>query len=574
MNRKVSDKTNTVMKYTRMILLLAATALGAAASAQQTGPGGIVFNHDQEWATDLAQIARPHVFGTARSMAMGGAFTSLGGDLSSMSLNPAGLGMYRRNELSLTPMLAFSSSDTEGLPVWRDKGSTRFAMANFGAAVNLFESSRRSLTSLTLGIGMNRVADFNARYSFSSESRFDPADPNRLMPTVADAFCTQLNYAEIFPDKEGHLGYMNPFIWPATLAYNGYVIDAEDEWVSGNRIGSNASVLHSSEVVTAGSINEFDLSLGANFDNVLYVGATIGIQSVHKRTDVSYQEEYGYFDNPDGVATRRDGSLLDDRLTYMNLWQRTVLDGSGVNFKLGAVLRPVAGLRLGVAFHTPTYYSLERSYRGDISSQEVPNVADPRTWTDHGDAVPEAQYDEGPNSWNFTSPARLLLGASYTFGQMAVLSVDYERDWYNGMRMKNVPYGSAFSLEDYKQEFKENFRATNALRVGLEVKPVPVLALRAGGGLTTSMLRDDDFYTDDIYSSLPVTLRSHYFSAGVGIALSRSVTLDLAYQYMAETLSRYQLFFYREGDTMSVESGAYETSLTRHFAAMTLSFRF
>lgn len=129
----------------------------------------------------------------------------------------------------------------------------------------------------------------------------------------------------------------------------------------------------------------------------------------------------------------------------MNLWQRTVLDGSGVNFKLGAVLRPVAGLRLGVAFHTPTYYSLERSYRGDISSQEVPNVADPRTWTDHGDAVPEAQYDEGPNSWNFTSPARLLLGASYTFGQMAVLSVDYERDWYNGMRMKNVPYGSAFS---------------------------------------------------------------------------------------------------------------------------------
>lgn len=557
------------------MLLLAATLLGAAAAAQNNGPGGIVFNHDQEWATDLAQIARPHAFGTARAMAMGGAFTSLGGDLTSMSLNPAGLGMYRRNEISLTPMLSFSASDTEGLPVWRDKGSTRFAMANVGAAVNLFESPSRSLTSLTLGVGLNRVADFNGRYSFSSESRFDPADRDRLMPTVADAFCIQMNDSGLFPDSEGRLGYMNPFLWPATLAYNGYVIDAGDgEWLSSNRIGSNASVLHSAEVATKGSVNEFDLSLGANFENILYVGATIGIQSVHKRTEVSYQEEYGYFDNPDGVATHRDGTLLDERLVYMNLWQRTVLDGSGVNFKLGAVVRPVAGLRLGVAFHTPTYYSLSRSYTGDISSQQVENIRDPRTATDHGDAVPEPQYDEGPNAWSFTSPARLLLGASYTFGRAAVLSVDYERDWYNGMRVKNLPYGSFFSPADYKREFKENFRATNTLRAGLEVKPLPVLALRAGGGFSTSMLRDDDFYTNDLYASLPVTLRSHYVSAGVGFLLSRTVTLDLAYQYMAESLSRYQLFFYREGDMMSVESGAYRTTQTRHFAAVTLGFRF
>ena len=31
-------------------------------------------------------------------MAMAGAFTSLGADLTSMAINPAGLGMYRHNE--------------------------------------------------------------------------------------------------------------------------------------------------------------------------------------------------------------------------------------------------------------------------------------------------------------------------------------------------------------------------------------------------------------------------------------------------------------------------------------------
>lgn len=557
----------------KRFLVAICLAAGFAATARaQSGLGGIVLNHDSEWATDFAQLSRTHTFGTARSMGMGGAFTSLGADLTSMTLNPAGLGMYRRNEISLTPMISVASSDTEGLPSWQGNGKTRFSMANIGMAINIFESPKSKLTSLTLGFGLNRVADFNTRYSFSSESRYDPSAPRHLMPTIADVFCKQMNVAGIFPDSEGRLGYMNPYIWPATLAYNGYVIDAENgEWISSNRIGSNASVLHSADVQTRGSINEFDLSLGANLNNILYVGATIGLQSVHKRLDVTCQEEYGYF-NTDGYAMDSEGRMLREQLDYMNLWQRTVLDGSGVNFKLGVIVRPVAGLRLGVAFHSPTFYSLERSYRADIGTRILSNTSDQVSTP--GDAVPEPSYDEGPNSWNFASPSRLLFGASYTFGKMAVVSVDYQRDWYNGIRMKNLPQGLYFSARDYKMEFKNNFRATNTVRAGIELKPHPVLALRAGGGYTDSMLRDDGFYTDDIYSSMPVSVSSYYLSAGLGFALSRVVSLDLAYQYMSEELSRYQLFFYREGPDFGVESGAYKTVQSRHFAALSLNFRF
>lgn len=93
--------------------------------------------------------------------------------------------------------------------------------------------------------------------------------------------------------------------------------------------------------------------------------------------------------------------------------------------------------------------------------------------------------DDGPNSWEFVSPSRLLFGASYTFGTFAIVSVDYERDWYNGIRVKNVPDGQPGFIiqpEEYKLEFKNNFCATNAVRAGLELKPLPVLALRVGGG--------------------------------------------------------------------------------------------
>ena len=41
--------------------------------------------------------------GTARSNALGGAMGSLGGDLSSNHINPAGLGFYKSSELLLTP---------------------------------------------------------------------------------------------------------------------------------------------------------------------------------------------------------------------------------------------------------------------------------------------------------------------------------------------------------------------------------------------------------------------------------------------------------------------------------------
>ena len=83
-------------------LIVCSTTVG-----QNLSFGGAVLNHDGVMAGELAQLSQTQPFGTARSMAMGGAFVSLGADLSSMSINPAGLGMYQHNELVLTPMMTF-----------------------------------------------------------------------------------------------------------------------------------------------------------------------------------------------------------------------------------------------------------------------------------------------------------------------------------------------------------------------------------------------------------------------------------------------------------------------------------
>ena len=583
------------MSLKRYLLMTLFSALLVPASAQQFG--GLALGQSDFLITDMVRYGQNDFsFGTARTSAMGGAFTSLGADLSSMALNPAGLGMYRSNEFSFTPLVNVSHASTDGTASWQNNNKTRFAFGNVGVALNVFESGSRALTSLTVGLGLNRVSDFNNRYSFSAESIFTPAPAGQdplLMPTIADIFSQQLNSWSVRPVSStvnGETNYslpigdMDPSVWPATLGYDGYMIDYNPNggvkpWQVG-RIGDNASVLHSMDVVNSGSINEFDISLGGNIKNIVYFGATIGIQSVYKRTAMTYQEEYGY---PDGVAQsyyNGTWSDLTEQLEMMNLYQRMVIDGSGVNFKLGVVVRPIGGLRVGMAFHTPTYYSLDYSYRAGITTrivqtEDIINNSGPIQGVEAGNDSPLAS-NEGPDSWNFSSPARLMFGASYTFGNFAIVSVDYERDWYNSIRMKHLPRYNELSAEDYKAEFKNNFQATNAIRVGAEIRPLPILAVRLGGGYTDSMLKDREAYTYGINSGMPVTYASHYISAGLGVALSHNVSLDLAYQNVSDKLNGYQLFFsrdYESGDLMTW-SGTYETSLTRHYISMTLNFRF
>lgn len=553
------------------------------------GFGGSVLNRDMLWASDFAQLSRTHLFGTARAMGMGGAFTSLGADLTSMALNPAGLGMYRGGEFSLTPLVTVAHASTDGTSSWQSNNRVRFAFANVGVALNIYESGSRKLTSLTLGLGLNRVADFNNRYSFSSESLFDPAS-GAYMPTIGDIFTQQLNSWGVRPNSSNQLLMpdLHPSVWPAALGYDGYMVDyfpdgGANPWGVA-RIGGNASVLHSMDVVNSGSINEFDISLGGNISNIVYFGATVGIQSVYKRTAMTYQEEYGYF-NTNGVAqslNRTDGTWqnLTEQLEMMNLYQRMTIDGSGVNFKLGVVVRPVKGLRVGVAFHTPTYYSLDYSYRAGITTnilktEDIASGKSPVQGVQAGNDSPTAS-NEGPDSWNYTSPARLMLGASYTFGNFAIVSVDYERDWYNSIRVKGVPRYNSLSSEDYKSEIRDCFQATNTLRAGVEVKPLPFLAVRLGGGYTGSMLKDRTRYANQVNGGMPVTCESRYVSAGLGLIFSRSVSLDIAYQNVADKLSSYRLFFSRDYNTgdMQTWTGAYDTSITQHYISMTLNFRF
>ena len=267
----------------RLIITLAAAATAAGASAQQWG--GLLMDKDLLMPTDMIELSQTQFnFGTARAMAMAGAFTSLGADLSSMSINPAGLGMYRHGDISITPMMSFARSKGNA-PEYGRNSRDRFSMANIGVVINAYEGSR-SLISLNVGFGYNRIADFNYDYGFVRQNQGG---------TIGDAYARQLNWSNLSKNDfyngggSGDWNWNNfaPEYWNAALAYRGFLIDQTDPDDPGTWkptwVGNNAGVDHYTMLRSKGSIGEYVLSVGANINNKIYIGASLGIQSVYQR---------------------------------------------------------------------------------------------------------------------------------------------------------------------------------------------------------------------------------------------------------------------------------------------------
>lgn len=548
----------------RITIIIASLLLTSwSAAAQGFESGGAVVDPSTITAFDLFNASQSQFsFGSARSAAMAGAFTSLGGDMASMAINPAGLGMYKKSEVTITPMMTFSRSSTSAAE-FEGNASNRFALGGVGLIFKLRESER-GVTAITLGLGYTRTADFNYQYSFATRGRAGGASIADLFAGTLQSSGVSVDYLRQNYDHEGYFKWQNidPTYWGATLGYLTGLTGSKDGVWGRDMIAPTAEVDQFTTIESRGSAGEYDISLGLNINNRLYIGATLGIPVLSVQRDIYYGESYHYSSEP----------ALDYRMDLFNYDQRSRIKGVGVNFKLGVIYAPIEGLRLGVAIHTPTYYSLTYKYAGGMTSdvKALNNKDDYQTDADGYLNPPLSEQtstlvDDGNYGWKYTTPTRLLFGASYSFLKRYTLSIDYERDWYNGMRIKHSPYGKGL----YDGYMKERFKGSNTLRVGVEARIIPQVAVRAGYGLWSGALHD----TDRIYSS-PVIYRTDYAGAGVGVALSKYFTIDVAYQYYHNRMTPYKTFFATDSNGLDVASATYRTTIDRHAAIVTLGVRF
>lgn len=547
----------------KRIVSFLAIVLASVVAVQAQNTSGLLLNRDILPASTLLSLSQRESMGTARSMAMGGAFTSLGGDMASFGYNPAGFGMYRRNEISATIGGVVAKAVNYNVYNSNDNSMFRMAINNIGASFKVYEGSGR-LTAVNFAFGYNKIADYN--YDMSYEGPATVSSLADAFSDIANANNLIINSNNKISDQRGYTDYeMNPYFWGAVMGYKGGLINKGANGWYPDEIAPGAQMSQHTSLQSRGSAGEFSFAFGFNINNIVYLGASLDLMTISRKQTI-YYDEYINYDGP-----QPDGATYPYLLRDFRYAQTMNLDGSGVGAKFGIVVRPVESLRVGFALHTPTYFSLAYGYRASLSSAAASIGSNPYGWEVINGNVYADEYtptlrDNNENRWRFTSPLRLLAGLSYAFGPYAIISADYEYSAHRALKWNSIPADTGYT----RSTLQNNLQGTHTVRGGIEVKPLPWLSLRAGGGYKTKVLTNS---YDFVAFSEPVADKMWYASAGLGFRLGDVTSIDLAYQYRNTRYTDYYTFYTQLGDIPNA-SPLYGLDIINHNVAVTFAFRF
>ncbi len=434
---------------------------------------GAVVSIEAQNEMQALRFSQYNPFGTARFSAQGGAIGALGSDLSSLVVNPAGLGFYRSSEFSFSPSFYSVNTNTEFNGQHMSDGRTVFNLGSIGM-VNAFPSKRKKgFVNAAFSLGYNTLVNFNNHTSIlginDNSSLLDDftwhanASPNDLDP-----------YYEELAFETGLMPYDSV---------------AGEYWHDMQLDGYGQQLSRQSQ--QSGYIGEYSIAGAFNFGNLLYFGATAGFHSVRFYEDIYHME------------TDLDNHVIDFDQFQFREFNST--RGWGYTFRFGMILRPFQMLRVGASVQLPTYYYLTDEKYTDMASR----------W-DNSSGIADASYSSPNGIYNYRlkSPLRANAHASLILFKMATFSVSYEFVDYSSAKLD----ASDYKFMDENDEIRRGFQAAHNLRAGAEVRLGSVY-LRAGGQHLMSPFTDTRNNAE-----------SWIYSGGLGFR-TKQFNVDLSYAY-------------------------------------------
>ena len=467
---------------------------------------------------DALRFSQTYQQGTARSAAMGGAFGALGGDLSVLATNPAGMSIYKDGEFSFTPCFGNITTNTTINGFDKEDSKFNFKMSNFGFVTSHHNGNEGGFSGFAFGMTFNRLNDFSAnnrvygRNDNSSHLDLWSEDSRGTNPD-------RLYWANFLP-LEAQL--MN-------------IVDSTD-WVYSNmfhRAGASYGEYQKFVQTVKGGINSWDFAFSGVYAEKIFFGASLGIQSVNYKNVATYSEldindvvDFNDFDFKEEVHMR----------------------GSGINFKAGLIYKPVNFLRFGAAIHTPTFYSLTNKYYYHLNAVFDSDI----------DIAPQDKISDNMDyEFRFTSPFKAILSGAFIVPNYGLISVDYEYvDYTKAKYETNEEDNHDFDAEN--TNIKEKFKATKNLRIGIEGL-VGQISLRGGYAMYGN---PNKFVADDIQRQI--------ISAGIGFR-GDGFYLDFAGTYHIYNTEEY---LYGSPMYSDLPSQSYTVDRNHLYIMATLGFKF
>jgi hypothetical protein len=513
---------------------------------------------------DAYTLSNTGLSGTARSIAMGGAFGALGGDISVISSNPAGLGIYRSSEISGSLDLSMIKTSTNWNGESADQNKTRFAPNNFGFEL-YFPTSSGSIRNWNLGFSYNRIKNFNRRYRMSNEGQmYSMADYTAWIASNAFGIGEGITKNEFennpYDNKNlaghwlpilGYDNYFNHYVGGPNEYQSAFGYMKDDKW---NMISPYRNDLSVNE---SGHMAEYNVGFGMNISNFMFLGASVSVTDINYKYTSFYDESFVY------------NETKDDNL-YLENWLNT--EGSAVSVNVGAIVN-LQLLRLGVAYNSPRWYNMTDyfdaragSYNNDYEQPAF------ETW------IPENSYNE----YRFSTPGKWVFSGALILGQSALISADYELANYKEMNYsdRNDSSGMDFPANEH---IDKHYTWAHTLKLGAEIKVTPQFAVRAGYMTQTSPMRkalynnQDEVFPSGTIPHFTVTSKpTKYYTAGFGYRFTPNFYMDLACVYLnnnAEVYAFSNTDMYGNGNDLVKSIPASLKTKTTHLA-LTLGYKF
>ena len=501
---------------------------------------------------------RQNPSGTARTLGLGGAGSTLGADFGSITNNPAGLGFYTKSEITFTPGLGYGRTSSSQIANTAAQGTSfpeqaqtanNFHVANAGivfTSSQLDDKNQRAWRGGSFALGFTRLADFNQVVGYQATTDDGHSlfqlfrEPNRQTDyTTTDYQSATRKISQQYTDSRtaGSQYYnLDGLAYGTGLAMQVNTLNPLTGSAKGDSIRHITTPLRSGSITqrglveSKGSLSQFDLGYGGNFRNKLYIGGGIGIVSMNRTRTSTFSEESN---------ASQDIVLQDDVKTM----------GTGFNARLGLIYRVDNALRVGASIQTPTFLKLN-----DLHSTTLTNVKFPVT----GDSTALSTI---PNTvvYDVTLPFRATGGATLLLGKYGLLTGDVEYVGYSQARFKTTNGSFNANVNEGNSAITTTYRNVVNVRLGAEGK-FNILRARLGYARSANP-----------YLNSALNRTQNYFTAGLGVRTKfcfvdlAGVYLSARDQYQPYTLASAEVGMpavTRKAPTINITNNRFTASLT------------
>ena len=428
------------------------------------------------YSQDVQRFAERSTIGTARYVGMGGAMTAIGGDPSAAMVNPAGLGLYRRSEISVSIDETIDNTQQVGSNDTYQR--TRFAAPQISAIWAWGNSQKqRGLVYNNFMFSLNRLANFNRDIVVKGAGM-------GMVPTICNITNDEGGVSEEFlvnkPWDNVEIG------WLSILGYEAYLIDPIENNKWKPAVDFTDGSLSISET---GTSDQYTLSWAGNISNQWYIGIGLNIPTINYTKHTSLREE-----------NKQNSSSAELKSMFH-------VSGVGVSGSFGLIYRPIQALRIGASLQTPTILSLSRQSTGDMYS------------TIAGQKYEVLTPESGVMDIDIASPLRTSVSVAGQMGKIGLIAVQY--DYAHSNEMEDI---HTLRIGAEAQMTRGLFLNAGYVYESSFMKEDPKW-----------LLGYNEIRTDMDYR---YTAATQYASAGIGYR-SDVVVAQLAYQYGWQTIHQY-----------------------------------